>query len=146
MKIMSGFHSHPTPTSARPSHPEAEERRGRERMRTAPSVPGKQLALASSFLPSGAAAAPSPGSLPRPLPQLRSTWGISCLPSWHHLMSNKRAERHTQHTYTHTHTLYLSLSLRSGCTVRVDSLPHRKWRKIKQQPSMLPGPAVPGCC
>ena len=31
-------------------------------------------------------------------------------------------------------------------TVRVDSLPHRKWRKIKQQPSMLPGPAVPGCC
>ena len=31
-------------------------------------------------------------------------------------------------------------------TVRVDSLPHRKWKEIKQQPSMLPGPAVPGCC
>ena len=27
--------------------------------------------------------------------------------------------------------------------MRVDSLPHRKWRIIKQQPSMLPGPAVP---
>ena len=23
---------------------------------------------------------------------------------------------------------------------------HRKWKKIKQQPSMLPGPALPGCC
>ena len=23
---------------------------------------------------------------------------------------------------------------------------HRKWRETKQQPSMLPGPAVPGCC
>ena len=30
-------------------------------------------------------------------------------------------------------------------TVRVDSLPHRKWKETKQQPSMLPGPAVPGC-
>ena len=32
------------------------------------------------------------------------------------------------------------------CTVRVDSLPHRKWKETKQQPIMLPGPAVPGCC
>ena len=31
-------------------------------------------------------------------------------------------------------------------TVRVDSLPHRKCKEIKQQPSMLPGPAVPGSC
>ena len=31
-------------------------------------------------------------------------------------------------------------------TVRVDSLPHRKWKKTKQQRNMLPGPAVPGCC
>ena len=23
---------------------------------------------------------------------------------------------------------------------------HRKWSETKQQPSMLPGPAVPGCC
>ena len=23
---------------------------------------------------------------------------------------------------------------------------HRKWKESKQQPSMLPGPAVPGCC
>ena len=23
---------------------------------------------------------------------------------------------------------------------------HRKWTKMKQQPSMLPGPAVPGSC
>ena len=27
----------------------------------------------------------------------------------------------------------------SKSTVRVDSLPHRKWKEIKQQPSMLPG-------
>ena len=33
----------------------------------------------------------------------------------------------------------------SPSTVRVDSLPHRKWKEIKQEPSMLPGPAVPGC-
>ena len=31
-------------------------------------------------------------------------------------------------------------------TVRVDSLLRRQWEKIKQQPSMLPCPAVPGCC
>ena len=31
-------------------------------------------------------------------------------------------------------------------TVRVDSLPHRKWKEVKQQPSMLPGPAVSGSC
>ena len=31
-------------------------------------------------------------------------------------------------------------------TVRVDSLPHRKWKETKQQSGMLPGPAVPGCC
>ena len=23
---------------------------------------------------------------------------------------------------------------------------HRKWKESKQQPKMLPGPAVPGCC
>ena len=23
---------------------------------------------------------------------------------------------------------------------------HRKWKEMKQQPSLLPGPAVPGCC
>ena len=23
---------------------------------------------------------------------------------------------------------------------------HRKWKEFKQQPSMLPGSAVPGCC
>ena len=38
------------------------------------------------------------------------------------------------------------LYLGPPCTVRVDSLPHRKWIETKQQPSMLPGPAVPGCC
>ena len=45
--------------------------------------------------------------------------------------------------------LYLlchSWRLGSFITVRVDSLPHMKWKKIKQQPSMLPGPAVPGWC
>ena len=29
---------------------------------------------------------------------------------------------------------------------RIDSLPHRKWKETKQQPSMLTGPAVPACC
>ena len=31
----------------------------------------------------------------------------------------------------------------TGCGQR---MPHRKWKETKQQPSMLPGPAVPGCC
>ena len=30
------------------------------------------------------------------------------------------------------------------CTVLVLRITHRKWKKIKQQTSMLPGPAVPG--
>ena len=32
------------------------------------------------------------------------------------------------------------------CTVLVRRMAHRKWKEIKQQPSILPGPAVPGCC
>ena len=32
------------------------------------------------------------------------------------------------------------------CTVLVLRMTHRKWKEIKQQPSMLPGPAVPGSC
>ena len=44
------------------------------------------------------------------------------------------------------HYSELPSSIVFECTVRVDSLPHRKWKKIRQQPSMLPGPAVPGCC
>ena len=31
-------------------------------------------------------------------------------------------------------------------TVLVLRTAHRIWKEIKQQPSMLPGPAVPGCC
>ena len=31
-------------------------------------------------------------------------------------------------------------------TVLVLRLAHRKWKETKQQPSMLPGPAVPGSC
>ena len=31
-------------------------------------------------------------------------------------------------------------------TVLVLRMAHRKWKVFKQQPSMLPGPAVPGCC
>ena len=31
-------------------------------------------------------------------------------------------------------------------TVLVLRMAHRKWKEIKQQPGMLPGPAVPGCC
>ena len=30
--------------------------------------------------------------------------------------------------------------------VLVFRMAHRKWKESKQQPSMLPGPAVPGCC
>ena len=33
-----------------------------------------------------------------------------------------------------------------SCTVPVLRMAHRKWRETKQQPSMLPGPAVPDCC
>ena len=32
------------------------------------------------------------------------------------------------------------------CTVPVLRMAHRKWTEFKQQPSMLPGSAVPGCC
>ena len=32
------------------------------------------------------------------------------------------------------------------CTGWMDWMLRRKWRETKQQPSMLPGPAVPGCC
>ena len=31
-------------------------------------------------------------------------------------------------------------------TGRMGWMAHRKWKKIKQQPSMLPGPTVPGSC
>ena len=31
-------------------------------------------------------------------------------------------------------------------TVLVLRMAQRKWKESKQQPSMLPGPAVPGCC
>ena len=33
-----------------------------------------------------------------------------------------------------------------GHTVLVLRMAHRKWKKFKQQPSMLPGSAVSGCC
>ena len=36
------------------------------------------------------------------------------------------------------------LELNVECTGRMGWMAHRKWKKIKQQPSMLPGPAVPG--
>ena len=32
------------------------------------------------------------------------------------------------------------------CTGWIEWMSHRKQRETKQQPSMLPGPAVPGCC
>ena len=32
------------------------------------------------------------------------------------------------------------------CTVLVLRMAHRKWKETKQQPIMLSGPAVPGCC
>ena len=32
------------------------------------------------------------------------------------------------------------------CTACVHRIYHRKWKETKQLPSMLPGPAVPGCC
>ena len=31
-------------------------------------------------------------------------------------------------------------------TERLHRMEHRKWRETKHQPSMLPSPAVPGCC
>ena len=31
-------------------------------------------------------------------------------------------------------------------TGRMGWMSHRKWKKTKEQPSMLPGPALPGCC
>ena len=41
----------------------------------------------------------------------------------------------------------LSPSLPAKClTGRMGWMAHRKWKQIKLQPSMLPGPAVPGSC
>ena len=31
-------------------------------------------------------------------------------------------------------------------TGRMGWMANRKWKEVKQQPSMLPSPAVPGCC
>ena len=36
--------------------------------------------------------------------------------------------------------------LNRAYTGRMGWMAHRKWKKIKLQPSMLPGPAVPGSC
>ena len=38
------------------------------------------------------------------------------------------------------------VQLQTECTVLVLRMAHRKWKETKQQPSMLPGPAVPGFC
>ena len=38
------------------------------------------------------------------------------------------------------------LKLDQVCTVLVLRIVHRKWKETKQQPSMLPVPAVPGYC
>ena len=40
---------------------------------------------------------------------------------------------------------HLRLSLKEG-TACGHRMAHRKWKEIKQQPSMLPGQTVPGCC
>ena len=36
--------------------------------------------------------------------------------------------------------------LRRACTGWMGWMAHRKWKESKQEPSMLPGPAVPGSC
>ena len=38
------------------------------------------------------------------------------------------------------------LNSASYSTVLVLRMAHRKWKETKQQPSMLTGPGVPGCC
>ena len=37
-------------------------------------------------------------------------------------------------------------SLEKNLIERLHRMLSRKWRETKQQPSLLPGPAVPGCC
>ena len=37
------------------------------------------------------------------------------------------------------------VSLALLCTVLVLRMVHKKWKETKQLPSILPGPAVPGC-
>ena len=51
-------------------------------------------------------------------------------------MWQKRTEQE-QERVSKTGGLHTALVLRMA---------HRKWKEIKQQPSMLPGPAVPGSC
>ena len=38
-----------------------------------------------------------------------------------------------------------SIHFQVPSTVPVDRMAHRKWKEMKQQPSILPDPAVPGC-
>jgi len=56
-----------------------------------------------------------------------------------------------RHSWARQHFLWAILSEHfrdrsNRSTVRIDSFPHSKWKETKQQPSMLPGPPVPGCC
>ena len=42
--------------------------------------------------------------------------------------------------------LYQEIGREATSTVRMGWISHRKWKETKQQPNMLPGPAVLGCC
>ena len=42
--------------------------------------------------------------------------------------------------------IYISEYKRIICTEWMELMSHSKWRETKQQPSMLPGPDVLGCC
>ena len=41
---------------------------------------------------------------------------------------------------------FVSYNIGTFTTGRMGWMAHRKWKEIKLQPSMLPGPAVPGSC
>ena len=40
----------------------------------------------------------------------------------------------------------LKQTMQKTCTGRMGWMSHRKWKEVKRQPSMLPGPAVPVSC
>ena len=42
--------------------------------------------------------------------------------------------------------IFKTLTNRNYCTACGHRMAHRKWKETKRQPSLLPGPAVPGCC
>ena len=72
-------------------------------------------------------------------PPIESWWGIL----WRAVASSLQRDIDEMCEQKNRLSLFLGGHSTTG---RMGWMAHRKWKEIKQQPSMLPGPAVPGCC